>query len=234
MRALAITDVGIRRENNEDYFMMNQERRIFVISDGMGGYQAGEIASEIASKAILEEFEAIQSFHFEEDIYKLLDRANDAILDYVKEHPECRGMGTTVVVAYLGEDKLHLANVGDSRGYGVNKSSIKQLTQDHSLVAELVKIGSISAEEAESHPDRNIITSALGVEHKYEVFIQSFDVHEFDYVLLCSDGLSNMVTSQEILNVFQNVSFESIPEKLVEMANAQGGKDNITVLCIEL
>lgn len=234
MRALAITDVGIRRENNEDYYMMNQERRIFVISDGMGGYQAGEIASEIASKTILEQFEAIQAFRFEEDIYKLLDRANDAILDYVKEHPECRGMGTTVVVAYLEDEKLHLANVGDSRGYGVSKTSIQQLTQDHSLVAELVKIGSISAEEAESHPDRNIITSALGVEHKYEVFIQSFDINEFDYVLLCSDGLSNMVTSQEILNVFQNVSFESIPEKLVEMANAQGGKDNITVLCIEL
>ena len=234
MRALARTDVGIRRENNEDYFMMNQERRIFVISDGMGGYQAGEIASEIASKTILEQFEAIQLFHFEEDIYKLLNKANDAILDYVKGHPECRGMGTTVVVAYLEDEKLHLANVGDSRGYGITKSSIKQLTQDHSLVAELVKIGSISAEEAESHPDRNIITSALGVEHKYEVFIQSFDVNEFDYVLLCSDGLSNMVTSQEILNVFQNVSFESIPEKLVEMANAQGGKDNITVLCIEL
>lgn len=234
MRALARTDVGIRRENNEDYFMMNQERRIFVISDGMGGYQAGEIASEIASKTILEQFEAIQAFHFEEDIYKLLDKANDAILDYVKKHPECRGMGTTVVVAYLEDEKLHLANVGDSRGYGVTKSNIKQLTQDHSLVAELVKIGSISAEEAESHPDRNVITSALGVEHKYEVFIQSFDIKEFDYVLLCSDGLSNMVTSQEILNVFQNVSFESIPEKLVEMANAQGGKDNITVLCIEL
>ena len=234
MRALAMTDVGIRRENNEDYYLMNQDRRIFVISDGMGGYQAGEIASEIASKTILEQFESLKTFHFEEDIFMILDKANNAILDYVKGHPECRGMGTTVVVAYLDDAKLYLANVGDSRGYGVNQTSIKQLTQDHSLVAELVKIGSISAEEAESHPDRNIITSALGVEHKYEVFIQSFDIKEFDYVLLCSDGLSNMVTSQEILNVFQNVSFESIPEKLVEMANAQGGKDNITVLCIEL
>ena len=163
MRALALTDVGIRRENNEDFFLMNQALGLFVISDGMGGYQAGEIASEIASRTIIETFESIQGFTFERDIHLLLESANEAILNYVKQHPDCRGMGTTVVIAYIQGHTLHVANVGDSRCYGILKDGIRQLTQDHSLVAELVKIGSISAEEAEIHPDRNIITDRKSV-----------------------------------------------------------------------
>ncbi len=234
MRAVARTDVGVTRENNEDYLLIHEALNLFIVSDGMGGYQAGEIASEIAAKTIMESFKKRESFSFEADIDTLLIEANEAILSYVKEHSECRGMGTTVVIAYVSEDDLWVANVGDSRCYGISSNGVNQLSEDHSLVAELVKIGSISAEEAENHPDRNIITSALGVDRKFEIFKVKYRKADFSHILLCSDGLSNMVSSKEFLDVFNRVDFDQIPKVLVDSANAQGGRDNITVVCVEL
>jgi len=234
MRAVARTDVGVTRENNEDFLLIHEALNFFIVSDGMGGYQAGEIASEIAAKTILESFKKSDSFDFEVDINTLLIEANEAILTYVKEHTECRGMGTTVVVAYVVDDDLWIANVGDSRCYGISNEGVKQLSEDHSLVAELVKIGSISPEEAEKHPDRNIITSALGVDRKFEIFKYKYCKADFSHILLCSDGLSNMVSSNEVLDVFKRVDFDQIPKVLVDSANAHGGKDNITVVCVEL
>ncbi len=234
MRVTARTDVGVIRENNEDFLLIDEAMDLFIVSDGMGGYQAGEIASEIAAKTIMESFNKNKHFNFEADIDTLLIEANEAILTYVKEHVECRGMGTTVVVAHLAGDDLWVANVGDSRCYGLTTDSIKQLSEDHSLVAELVKIGSISAEEAENHPDRNVITSALGVDRKFEIFKVKYRKSDFSHILLCSDGLSNMVSSKEVLEVFKRVDFDQIPKVLVDSANAHGGKDNITVVCVEL
>ncbi len=234
MRAVARTDVGVTRENNEDFLLIHEALNLFIVSDGMGGYQAGEIASEIAAKTILESFEKRDHFNFEVDINTLLIEANEAILAYVKEHVECRGMGTTVVVAYITEDDLWVANVGDSRCYGISNDTVKQLSEDHSLVAELVKIGSISPEEAENHPDRNIITSALGVDRKFEIYKYKYQKSNFSHILLCSDGLSNMVSSKEVLDVFKRVDFDQIPKVLVDSANAHGGRDNITVVCVEL
>jgi len=234
MRAVALTDVGITRENNEDYFIVQENLNFFIVSDGIGGYQAGEIASEIASKTIVEALKQSQHFSFENDIDKFFTEANEAILQYVITHPECRGMGTTVVVAYMTETDIWIANVGDSRCYGITQNSIDQLSEDHSLVTELVKRGSISIKEAEKHPDRNIITSALGVDRNFDVFKNKFNRNEFNYLLLCSDGLSDMVSSQELMDVVKGVSFEQIPKALVDLANNHGGKDNITVICIEL
>ena len=234
MRAVARTDVGVTRENNEDFLLIHEALNLFIVSDGMGGYQAGEIASEIAAKTILESFKKREHFNFEVDINTLLIEANEAILAYVKEHTECRGMGTTAVVAYVTEDDLWVANVGDSRCYGISSDAVKQLSEDHSLVAELVKIGSISPEEAEKHPDRNIITSALGVDRKFEIYKYKYKRSDFSHILLCSDGLSNMVSSNEVLDVFKRVDFDQIPKVLVDSANAHGGRDNITVVCVEL
>lgn len=234
MRAVALTDVGITRDNNEDYYMINENRSLFIVSDGMGGYHAGEIASEIAAKSVMEAFEAKQLFNFETDVYDLLIHANEKIIEYVSAHPECRGMGTTIVVAYFDQSHLWVANVGDSRCYGITNDSIKQLSEDHSLVAELVKIGSISAEEAEKHPDRNVITSALGVDRKFEVFASKYDINDYSHILLCSDGLSNMVSSQELKDVIKTNSFDHIPRALIDLANQNGGKDNITAVCVEL
>lgn len=237
MRVSGVTDKGIKRSNNEDYFMISDSAKVFVVADGMGGYKAGEIASEIASKAIMDTIEeriSSDNFDFTHDIEEILMFASKEILAYVENNPDCKGMGTTVVVAHFIGNVLHIANVGDSRCYAIANSSIKQLTKDHSLVAELVKIGSISAEEAEMHPDKNIITSALGVDSKFEIFKSSYVMDEYKYILICSDGLSNMVTTEEILNIFNNHDFDEVSELLVQSANINGGKDNITVVCIEL
>lgn len=234
MRAIALTDVGKNRENNEDYYLMHNDLSLFIVSDGMGGYKAGEVAAEIASKSIMDAFSSRDQFDFEKDVTSIFVEANEAILSYVKAHPECRGMGTTVVVAYIDEGVLWIANVGDSRCYGIKEGQLVQLSEDHSLVAELVKIGSISPEEAETHPDRNIITSALGVDRKFEITIKKYALDLFTHLVLCSDGLSNMVSSKEQEDIFKTVPFESIPKALVNLANDNGGKDNITIICIEL
>ena len=138
------------------------------------------------------------------------------------------------MVAHLKDNILYIANVGDSRCYAITENNVTQLTKDHSLVAELVKIGSISAEEAEMHPDKNIITSALGVDSKFEIYKTSYDINDYKYILICSDGLSNMLTTDEILSIFKNHDFDEVSELLVQSANQNGGKDNITVVCIEL
>lgn len=234
MRAVALSDVGVTRENNEDFYIVNEDLSLFIVSDGMGGYHAGEIAAEIAAKSLMEAFKMKQSFDFDADILDLLIHANENIIDYVKAHPECRGMGTTIVVAYMDRSHLWIANVGDSRCYGIADGKIKQLSEDHSLVAELVKIGSISAEEAERHPDRNVITSALGVDRNFEVFKAKFDIKDYSHILLCSDGLSNMVSSQELMTIVRSVPLDDVPKALIDLANQYGGKDNITAVCVEL
>lgn len=234
MRAIALTDVGKNREKNEDYYLMNNDLSLFIVSDGMGGYKAGEVAAEIASQSIMDAFSRKSHVNFENDITAIFVEANETILAYVKAHPECKGMGTTSVVAYIEEDVLWIANVGDSRCYALQEGKLIQLSEDHSLVAELVKIGSISPEEAELHPDRNIVTSALGVDRKFEITIKKYALNLFTHLVLCSDGLSNMVSSAQQEDIFKTVPFESIPEALVNLANDNGGKDNITIICIEL
>lgn len=234
MKAVALTDVGKMRENNEDFYMIHPSQRLFVIADGMGGYHAGEIAAEIAAKSIVSAFESDGHDAFEKEAMRLLNTANEEIMTYVKDHPDCRGMGTTVVMVAILGDALWVVNVGDSRCYGLEDGKLVQLTEDHSLVAELVKMGSISAEEAERHPDRNIVTSALGVDQKFDVFIKSFELKSFSHLLLCSDGLSNMVSARKIESVLKELPIEEVPTHLVSLANQFGGKDNITVIGIAL
>ncbi|OJV64735.1 MAG: hypothetical protein BGO41_14145 [Clostridiales bacterium 38-18] len=234
MKAVALTDVGKMRENNEDYFILCEESALYVITDGMGGYQAGEVAAEIAAKNIVEKFNEKSALGVEEKFKAILEKANEAIISYVKEHPECRGMGTTSVLTHFEGDSFWVVNVGDSRCYGIRDNEIIQLSEDHSLVAELVKIGSISVEEAEKHPDRNIITSALGVDRQFDIFIRQYKINDFTHIVLCSDGLSNMVSSLELLELIQNTDFYLVPQAMVDLANHNGGKDNITVICIEL
>ena len=234
MRAIGLTDVGITRSNNEDYFAIVEACQLYVVADGMGGYHAGEIAAELAVKTIVDRVESQLPTSFDTSVDEILDQANNMILTYVKENPNCRGMGTTVVVVFIDKDVLHLANVGDSRCYGISTHSIIQLSKDHSLVEELVKIGSITKEEAERHPDKNIITSALGVDKSYEVFKETYKTSDFKYLLMCSDGLTNMVDTDTIFKLFNAVAFEELPLELVKHANDNGGKDNITVVCIEL
>ena len=192
------------------------------------------MASELAATTVANHVKTLGALDFDRDMAAILHQANDVIMAYVAENPNCRGMGTTIVVVQIIDKQLKMINVGDSRCYGVSKEGLTQLSKDHSLVAELVKIGSITAEEAESHPDKNIITSALGVDKTFEMFQGSFDLAPYDAILICSDGLTNMVTTDAIHHVFVNEAIEDVPQKLIDMANDNGGKDNITVVCIEI
>lgn len=237
MRAVGKTDVGVTRSNNEDFFILCPEHKLFVVADGMGGHNAGEVASRLACESVVKALsQKIKSgqFSWNKEIDGILDYANETILNYVKDNPNCKGMGTTLVLAYMEEQVMYLINIGDSRCYGLNGKKMIQLTKDHSLVAELVKMGSITQEEALTHPDRNVITSALGVSKQYEVYKSSFSVSDFEKFLICTDGLTNMVDLDTIQDVMTNEVFDRVPERLVSLANQNGGKDNITVVCIEM
>lgn len=237
MKAIGKSDVGITRKNNEDFYVLSDENRLFVVADGMGGHNAGEIASKLACESIvriIDEKLKQGQFSWDEDVEAVISTVNASILDYVKENPNCRGMGTTLVMAYFRNDCLYLINIGDSRCYGLNDTKMLQLTKDHSLVAELVKMGTITQEEALTHPDRNIITSALGVSQSYEIHKAVYDANSFQKLLICTDGLTNMVDVETVESLMRTEAFDSIPERLIDIANQNGGKDNITVVCVEI
>jgi protein phosphatase len=236
MRVVALSDVGKVRDNNEDAFAVLEKERFFLICDGMGGHQAGEVAAQIAVDNISECVKAIDpsAFEFEPFVKETLKRVNSEIMAYSKSHTECRQMGTTVVVVYIDENHVHVANVGDSRCYTFNQEKLIQISKDHSLVAELVKLGSISEAEAEIHPDRNIITSALGIDEQFEIYMNKVSLDDIKMVLLCTDGLTNMLTPNHLIPIIEEHAFEDLAETMISAANELGGQDNITVICIEL
>lgn len=234
MKFVSVSDIGKARDNNEDFLVVLEDLNVFIVCDGMGGHQAGEVAAEIAAQTIAEGIRKLESFDFMKDIDAILESANGSIISHAKDNLATQNMGTTVVVGYIKENKLYIANVGDSRCYILGQDGIRQVSRDHSLVAELVKIGSISEAEAENHPDRNIITSALGIDDTFEMFKDEVTLGTSQYVLLCTDGLTNMVSSDEILSIFKSSSIEQVAQLLVDKANEYGGQDNISVVCIEL
>lgn len=226
----AKTDRGRVREQNEDTYGYRDS--LFVVADGMGGHRAGEIASAIAVEAIL-------SVDFRKEVYSSLKdavlKANQAILDEVAACPDRIGMGTTVALLYLDDSRAYFTHIGDSRIYLLSKGSLIQLTDDHSLVAELVRNGGLTLEEAKIHPQRNILTRALGTETELEIDVNSVPTHKGDKFLLCSDGLTGMLDEVLIKDFLsQEEKPERIVENLVDAANQRGGNDNITVILIEI
>jgi serine/threonine protein phosphatase PrpC len=214
MRVGSMTDKGRIREQNEDAYGFREN--IFVVADGMGGHQAGEIASAIAVETILA---ANFTTAIETELYQAIQKANDSILAAVDQNPELDGMGTTVAVLVVRYSKQRLV----------------QLTQDHSLVAELVKNGEISASEAKHHPQRNILTQALGSKGEIRSEFQTIACSLGDKFLICSDGLSGIVDEATIAAVLQlDLEPQLLAEKLVNLANEQGGNDNITVIIVEI
>ena len=239
------SDIGKLRQLNEDYygcyFQENNNLSIFVLGDGMGGHNAGEVASKITVESILSsisEFANIKNKRITEKIIKELSqeaitKANDSVLNLARHNPDMEGMGTTVVMAILWGNKACIAHVGDSRAYMVSNKEITQLTQDHSYIEELIKKGSITREQAQTHPDRNMINRAIGVEEVVVVDTKIVKVEESDAIILCSDGLTNLINEEEILNIFlKGKSSEDICEELVKEANRRGGHDNITAITI--
>lgn len=229
-----LTDVGNSRSLNEDFasYIEKDDYSVYVVADGMGGHNAGEVASRMASVGIVEYI-----YHHFNDIEneKLLRRAvkkvNLDVFNHSKENEKLNGMGTTITACLTFQDKIQVANVGDSSCFGIRNNDIVKLTKDHSLVQELVDAGSISEQQASNHPKKNIITRAVGTSSHVDVDIFEMYKDEFDIYMLCTDGLTNEVSRKEILEVIHKSSnLEEACSKLVELAKYRGGKDNITVL----
>jgi len=239
MKTFSMTDAGRRRDNNEDYMFASETAvgklpNLFIVADGMGGHKAGEYASKTAVETIVECIRDNDSGLMVGTIKKAIGEANKKILKEAIIDMEKEGMGTTIVAATIKGDKLIAANVGDSRLYVVNENSITQITADHSLVEELIRSGRLGRNEARNHPDKNKITRAVGVFPKVDVDFFETKVAPGDTILLCTDGLTNMVEDDEIKRII--LSQRDIVEKtqtLIETANKNGGTDNITALLIE-
>ena len=244
----AITDVGKKRKGNEDSLFVNAEQNLFVVADGMGGHAAGEIASKVAVDSI-NEFVVLTSgdeeitwpFGLDENISYDGNRlktairfANRKVLEATREKTEYEGMATTVAAVLVDGSSANLGHVGDSRVYLVRDGKIEQLTSDHSWVNEQIQSGVISADQARSHPLRNVVTRALGGKPDLQVDMQVHKIEPGDVLLLCSDGLTTMIPDEDIARLVGGAGgdVEKAARALVAAANARGGEDNITVLVL--
>ena len=232
------TDVGMVRESNQDSMLTAEP--LFAVADGMGGHQGGEVASATALEILETTFKAGEDGS-EDDFREAVRRANAKVWDKAQLTEELRGMGTTltgiarVVDAESEQERLLLVNVGDSRGYLFRDGELQQLTEDHSLVQEMVRSGQISAEEAEHHPRSNIVTRAMGVEPTVEADYQYLEVRGGDRVLLCSDGLVREVSDDQVASVLRRLANpDDAAKELVAQAKAHGGHDNITVVIVDV
>jgi protein phosphatase len=227
----ARSDVGRQRQANEDSFV--EAPPFFAVADGMGGARAGEVASQIAAEAFREEDGA--ESHGEARLRRIAQSANRRIYDLAQREESRRGMGTTLTAALVGEDQVSLGHVGDSRAYLLRDGVLEQLTRDHSLVAELERTGQIEPGEAEHHPQRSIITRALGPEPDVDVDTYTVTGRPGDVFLLCSDGLTSMISDDEVASILRSAAdLGEAGEALVRSANQSGGKDNITVVLFRL
>jgi protein phosphatase len=230
-RVAAVTDPGRTRRHNEDSYVI--EPPLFAIADGMGGAQAGEVASRLATAALKE---GQPDAGGELRISDLIQEANRRVYDRSSSDPNTSGMGTTITVALVGDDHVSFGHVGDSRAYLIRDAQMEQLTEDHSLVNELLKTGKLSREEAETHPQRSVITRALGTDPDVDVDTFSVQTATGDLFLLCSDGLTDMVSEESILDVVERnrSDIDAALRALVKEANRGGGQDNITVVAFEI
>ena len=239
LRSYATTDIGQKRQLNQDFIYLSEGPignlpNVFIVADGMGGHNAGDFASRYAVETVAEEIEA----SFEKNPVKIMGRAiekaNAVIRKRAREDISYSGMGTTIVIATFIGRYLEVANVGDSRLYVVNER-IRQITKDHSLVEEMVRMGGIDRASARNHPDKNIITRAIGARDHVEADFFNLELQAEDMVLLCSDGLTNMMDDETIHCILRRGgSLKDRVEELVKVANQNGGKDNISVIVIEL
>ena len=240
MKAYAITDIGKKRSFNQDYAWMTTDEigklpNLFIVADGMGGHRGGGYASRLAVETILEQIRQSQADSPAEILVDAIRHANECIRQTAAEDEQLSGMGTTVVAATCADRQLQVANVGDSRLYIADDVGIRQITEDHSLVQEMVRFGGISREQARIHPDRNIITRAVGVEDDLQVDLFLVPLEGKDRVLLCSDGLSNQMADQEILfEVVHGAHKDDCCQRLLQIAKDRGAPDNVTSVLIAL
>ena len=263
MKTFSKTDVGRKREVNQDYVAVSDKPignlpNLLVVADGMGGHNAGDFASRFTVETVFQEVEKSTEMGPKAILCKAIETANRKLIEAAKKNARLHGMGTTLVVATVIEHTLYFANIGDSRLYLLNTQNnyeynfrsnygeynqdksckykkhhtgIRQLSKDHSLVQEMVRLGGINAEEAKYHPDKNIITRAIGVKEKVEIDFFEYRLDRGDIILMCTDGLSNMVEDEEIFHIVEGSrDIVEAVERLVDKANENGGNDNIGVV----
>lgn len=238
MKTFSKTDIGRKREVNQDYVFVSDQPvgnipNLLVVADGMGGHNAGEYASKFVVETLKKELAKSTEDGPRAMMKKAIESANHQLIAESKKDVRLKGMGTTLVVATVIEHTLYFANVGDSRLYLLN-DEIRQLSKDHSLVQEMVRLGGLNAEEAKHHPDKNIITRAIGVKEVVEIDFFEHRLKKGDIILMCTDGLSNMVEDDEMFQIVRGSRdvVEAV-ERLIERANSNGGRDNIGVIVAE-
>lgn len=234
----AKTDIGLKRKVNEDCVYVNEEIGLCAVADGMGGHSAGDVASRMVIDIIEEsfsDFEPTDDESIKEAINETIQLANYAVKTSASQNPEQRGMGSTLTLLYFFIDKYYVAQVGDSRAYMIRDNQIFQITEDHSLVQQELERGLITEKEAESHVFKNIITRAIGIKDEVEVDFFSDRVMDDDYLLICSDGLTNKVSNLDILKeITTNRSLDNITSALIELANLKDGSDNISLVLVKV
>lgn len=236
-----VTDVGIVREHNEDVVASDMSIGLVMLADGMGGYKAGDIASEIATLTVTADIsEALavktakkRSIASDKQLLKdAVIHANQVIYDIAQQRDDCEGMGTTLVMGLFVNNKVIVGHVGDSRMYRFRDQTLTQLTEDHSLVQEQLNAGKITEKEAEQSKNGHLVTRALGADNTVECDVAAFDAHVHDIYLLCSDGLTDLIPDDEIQKMFTltGVDIELAARGLIRLANEQGGRDNVSVV----
>ena len=238
MKTYSITDIGKRRSANQDFVYASDQpvgnlSNMLIVADGMGGHNAGDLASRYTGESMVDYIEKAAEKRPIPLLAEAIHHANELVVEKAKSDKALEGMGTTVVAATVQENYLYVANVGDSRLYLIDQE-IEQITRDHSLVEEMIRVGELQRKDAKSHPDRNIITRAVGVRTPVKIDFFDIKLEPGDVILLCSDGLTNMVEDEDILRIVKkSSSLKEAAQRLVTEANKNGGKDNISVVLAE-
>lgn len=247
IESFGITDVGRQRQHNEDAYLVDDGISLYIVADGMGGHAAGEVASRLATEAISEfishtvEDDGTWPHAYDENLSRNSNRlmsalkiANTRVIEAMKKDARLRGMGTTVVAGLFDDRRASIAHVGDSRSYLIRGDEMSRITSDHSWVFEQVRAGMLTEAEAEKHPLRNVITRALGGGNSVVPDVAEIELKEGDYFLFCSDGLTGMVSEDDILRIVTgSEGLEAAARELVARANEQGGHDNITAVLLQ-
>lgn len=232
-KSFGITDKGLRREKNEDCFLIDEQKSIFMVADGMGGHNAGEIASQLVCQYFSKYFESNVE-RIEQHFLDNFKKINQIIYQEAQKKDALKGMGTTFIVCCVDEQYAHFCHVGDVRAYYMRNDKLKKITEDHSTIALLLKNNLISEEEVKSHPLRGKINKAIGIEKDVEPDYNRLDIRGGDQILLCSDGLWNMLDDEFMFRILKkDITTEEKCLKLLNEANRAGGKDNITAILIE-
>lgn len=242
MESFAMTDIGSRREVNQDYIYCNDNAvgvlpNLYIVADGMGGHRAGDFASRFSVSEFEKELKEQKARTIIGSMEGAIRAVNDRLLKEAEAEPEYRGMGTTFVAACIQEETLYVLNIGDSRLYLLSeKGTMRQITQDHSLVEEKILRGEIERKDAKNHPEKNVITRALGAMEQVVPDFFEVELEAGDYILLCSDGLTNMVEDDDMKDiVLENDSdLKEKAEKLIALANENGGRDNISLVLVHI